>query len=226
MELQNRHLTRQADLIPSDVLDLPIAIIGAGAVGSAVSLNLAKMGFENQTIIDFDNVEIENMNSQMYPYSAIGSPKVLALKQMLMDFANVDATARCEKYEKGIFPGIVIAAVDSMAVRKLLWENHKQKSPGTKLFIDPRMGAEHALCYAMNPMSEKDGVTYEATLYTDEGAVQERCTAKATIYCAAALSAHVCKIVKDFATESNPYTRIMQWSIKDNKQECYPVKAK
>jgi molybdopterin/thiamine biosynthesis adenylyltransferase len=224
MELANRHLTRQSDLIPAEVLGEHITIIGAGAIGSFVTLALAKMGFENLTVIDFDTVEIENMNSQMYPYDAIGKPKVVALKHMVSVFANVEIDARCEKYEKGMFKGIVISAVDSMAVRKLIWDNHKGMALATKLIIDPRMGAEQALCYVANPMSDKDISMYEKTLYSDENAVQERCTAKSTIYTVLAISSHVAKIVKDYATKSVPYTRILQWNIKDNAQECVAAK--
>lgn len=86
----------------------------------------------------------------------------------------------------------------------------------TKAVIDPRMGAETALLFVMNPMDAKDIDSYEKSLYTDDSAVQERCTEKATIYCAIMLAGLVVKAVKDLITTPE-YLRTAQWSIKDNQ---------
>src|SRR3990167_2719305 len=224
IELTNVTLTRQADALPIELLVENITIVGAGAVGSFVTLALTKMGFQNVTVYDFDKVDTENLNAQCYRWSDVGRPKVDALKDVIKQFANVDINAKNQKYEHGTFPGIVISAVDSMAVRKLLWENHKECSPHTKIFIDGRMAIEFAMCYAMNPMSEKDIASYEKTLYSDDDAVQERCTNKAISFTSMLLGGFIAKVVKDFLTKTVPYSRVTQWSIKDNKQECYPVK--
>lgn len=222
MELENAHLTRQMDLIPVEVLDEPITIIGAGAIGSFTALALAKMGFENITVYDGDEIEVENMNCQFFRHSDIGKAKVDALYELVKDFTGVEIDAYHRYYEGGMFNGIVISAVDSMEVRKLIWDNHKEFAMNTKLVIDPRMGAETALCYAMKPMSEKDVESYAKTLYTDGEAVQERCTAKSTMYTVLSLSAHVAKVVKDFLCHENErYIRVMEWSLKDNMQLCH-----
>ena len=128
MELINPHLTRQMDIIPMNLLSEEITIIGAGAIGSFTALALAKMGFENLTVFDFDKIEIENMNCQFFPYSAIGMQKVMALKMMISQFANAEINVIDKPYDKGTFKGIVISAVDSMKVRKLIWDNHKDRS--------------------------------------------------------------------------------------------------
>lgn len=217
---KNEHLTRQADLIPEQALGEQITIIGAGAIGSWVTLALAKMGFENLTVYDHDTIEIENMNSQFYPMRCIGESKVQALCKLVHDFTHVKVTGRPCKYEKGTFPSIVIAAVDSMAVRRTIWENHKGKAFGTRAIIDPRMGAENALLYVMNPMSDADAKSYAASLYSDKEATQERCTAKATIYTANMLSGLVCKAVKDLVTRPD-YLRIAQWNIANDAFQGY-----
>jgi molybdopterin/thiamine biosynthesis adenylyltransferase len=224
MELTNTHLTRQLEILPVDKLGENITIIGAGAIGSFTALALAKMGFENITVFDFDKIEIENMNCQFYRHSDIGKFKALALKELIKDFTNVDIQAQTTPYERGVFPGILISAVDSMKVRKLIWDNHKENSILTKLLIDPRMGAESGLVYAMNPMKRKDIDSYEKTLYTDENAVQERCTAKATMYTACMLSGYVAKVVKDFVTKAVPYPRVTQWNIGANAFQSFPSK--
>jgi molybdopterin/thiamine biosynthesis adenylyltransferase len=209
------HLTRQFDLLPPSATKVPITVIGAGAIGSFTVLSLAKMGFEDITVFDDDTVSIENMNCQFYRFCDIGTPKVKALETIVHWFSKVNIRTIEARYEVGCFPGIVISAVDSMGARRAIWENHKEISPGTKAVIDPRMGAENALLYVMNPMSEKDIVSYEKALYSDEDAYKERCTAKATMYTALLLSGLVCKAVKDLQTTEN-YLRTAQWDIASN----------
>lgn len=209
------HLTRQMDLIPLGCLGTPITVIGAGAIGSFTTLALAKMGFGNITVWDHDHIDIENMNCQFYRRSDIGYPKVGALRQLVLEFTGIEINGKQDKYESGIFPGIVISAVDNMAVRKNIWLNHVNKSPMTKIILDPRMGAEAALLFAMSPMEPKDQKAYSNSLYTDEAAVHERCTAKATMYTACMLSGLVAQVAKDYAMDHSNPLRSAQWSIKD-----------
>lgn len=215
MTFSNQHLTRQADLIPLEILGEPITIIGAGAIGSWTCLGLAKMGFGNLQVLDFDTIELENLNSQIYGRSMVGLPKVFALQKLVEDLTGIRIDAKDSRYGAGNFPGIVISAVDSMPVRKTVWENHAGLSAGTKAIIDPRMGAEQALMYVMNPMNERDQKAYTATLYSEEDSVQERCTNKATFYTANMLSGLVCKAVKDLLTRGD-YLRVATWNIKEN----------
>jgi len=214
--IQNEHLTRQAEIIPNEVLDKKITVIGAGAIGGWTVLSLAKMGFHNITVYDPDIISIENMNCQFYPHKAIGKGKAVTLYKLVKSFADVRIEPISELYKSGdpLGSGIVISAVDSMEVRKEIWNMHLGNEP-TNYIIDPRMGAETALMYVMDPNSSKDVQSYEKTLYSDEDAVQERCTAKATIYTANLLSGLVCKAVKDIAV-GNPYTRVSQWDISKN----------
>lgn len=220
----DEYLTRQMDIIPASVLGEKITIIGAGAIGGWTALALAKMGFADITVYDFDKVDTVNMNSQLYRLGDIGYPKVGALRQMVLEFTGVEINGKNERYEKGIFPGIVIAAVDSMEVRKLIWHNHAKKSPFTKAIIDPRMGAEAALLFSMNPMDAHDCETYPKSFYTDDAAVQERCTAKATIYTANLLSGLVVKAVKDRLTQPS-YLRTAMWDIAGNTFEAHHKKS-
>jgi molybdopterin/thiamine biosynthesis adenylyltransferase len=216
------HLTRQLDLISPDVLGEPIHIIGAGAIGGATAMALAKMGFEDITVYDFDSVEVENISNQWFRFSDIGRPKVEALKEIIKDFTGVEIDAKAERYESGALKGIVISAVDSMAARKMIWDAHKDFGVGTKLFIDGRMAVETALIYAMQPMNDKDVASYEKTLYTDENAVHERCTAKAVMYTTMAIAGHIAKIVKDFlCNEDQNYARVCEWSLAHNQQKVF-----
>lgn len=220
MQPNNDHLTRQLDLIPLRSLARPITVIGAGAIGSFTVLSLVKMGFTNVTVYDFDEVSVENMNCQWYRFKDIGKPKVDALKDLIHDFTQAEINTKNEKFD-GSQPlnGIVISAVDSMAVRQTIW-THVKENPSVPWFIDPRMAAEYALSFVMNPNDEADVKSYEKTLYTDSSAVQEPCTAKATMYTATMIAGHVAKQVKDIVTKG-PYSRVTHWDIKENNQQTW-----
>lgn len=203
MTSKNQHLTRQMDLIPLSVLSTPINIIGAGAIGSFTALALAKMGFENITAIDFDHIDIENMNCQFFRFTDIGSPKVEALQKLIKDFTNTEITIVNDMWNGKILDGITICAVDSMAVRKQVFDAYNRKAFNSIAVIDPRMGAETSALYQYNPLSPKECDGYSKTLYSDEDAVQERCTAKSTIYCSLGISSIICTAVKELLVNKN-----------------------
>lgn len=214
------HLTRQLDIIPVEALDIPVTIIGAGAIGSWVALCLAKMGMENLSVMDDDVVSIENMNSQFYPMSAIGKPKVEALHDMVKSFTDIKISYTNKRYDGGPIPGIVVCSVDSMQARALVFQELAERSIHTKFVIDPRMGSESALLYTYSPMDSDQCESYSTSLYSDEDSVQERCTAKATIYTANLLAGLVVKSIKDFLAKQEQLMHA-SWDIKGNQLLCF-----
>lgn len=221
IKLTHEHLTRQMDLIPVSNLGVGIKIVGAGAIGSFAALQLAKMGFTNLEVWDHDTVSVENMSCQFYRFKDIGKPKVVALKELIHDFTNEEIVVHHEKWAPALGQsGILIVAVDCMDARRSIWDQIKSTQFGITHVIDPRMGAEDALMYTMIPWEEKDNKAYLKTLYSNEDAVQERCTAKATIYTANFVSALVAKAVKNIACEQ-PYPRVTQWSISKNQIQSW-----
>lgn len=221
------HLMRQLDIIPLEKLDTPITVIGAGAIGSLVVMTLAKMGFENLSVWDFDIVSVENMSCQWYGFDDIKKPKVEALAAAIKRDCRIDLKTHNEKFEGTgaqiqTLGKIVITAVDSMAVRQTIWNACKDNG---RIFwyIDPRMAAEYALSFVMNPNNTADITSYEKTLYTDQNAVEERCTAKATMYTSTLIAGYVCKAVKDVVT-GNDYARITHWDIAGNQMQNWGKK--
>lgn len=213
------HLTRQMEILPTKFLNQPITVIGAGAIGSWTVLALVKMGFEDVTVYDFDTIEVENMNAQFYRVGDIKKPKAVALQELVKDFTGVTINAKNERFTNQVLNGIVISAVDSMDVRAAIWAACKI-NPSVRMVIDPRMSAEVGAVYTMRPHQAADIETYEKTLYTDGEAVQERCTAKTTMYTVGLISGFVGKIVKDVVTE-NQYTRVAHLDIKANEYSVF-----
>ena len=211
----HRHLTRQLDLIPLKVLNRPVTIIGCGAIGSFLGLQLAKMGLTNITAYDHDTVSIENMSNQFFMFKQIGGSKAQALADLITDFTGVEIQPCPVKYEP-IYAeaqrGIVVVAVDSMEARRMVYESIKEKNFKVDYIIDPRMSAEFFAMYVINPHDAKDQATYEKTLYSDEQAVPERCTAKSTVYTASLGAGLVTKAIKNILLKQ-PYPRNTQWDI-------------
>lgn len=62
-----------------------VAIAGAGGLGSNIAVMLARSGIRHLHIVDFDIVDITNLNRQAYTVKHIGSRKVDAIKEILME---------------------------------------------------------------------------------------------------------------------------------------------
>lgn len=56
-----------------------ILVLGSGGTGSHCTEALARLGFGNITIVDFDKVELSNLNRQNFEYSDVGKLKTDAL---------------------------------------------------------------------------------------------------------------------------------------------------
>lgn len=190
---------RQLDLISAEQLDFPIALIGAGGIGSPLALALAKMGCKRLALYDPDTVEAHNLPNQMYRLSDIGRPKVAALAELLTDFAPLQLDVRQERVEAQTLRGVVLSGVDSMASRSGIWQGCVRYRAGVPLYVDARMGAEVCRVLTVNPVDPDEVRAYEATLHTDEDAAEDVCTAQAIIYNTFAVAALVANQVKRYA---------------------------
>lgn len=223
MELQHEHLTRQMDIIPLDRLNVPIHIIGCGAIGSFLGLAVAKMGMSNINLWDFDVVSIENMNNQFYPMGDINKNKAHALADLITKFTEgtrkrgptFNPVAVTPEHCKDM-KGIVVVAVDSMAARQMIFDALKDNT-NVKHIVDPRMASEayvQYVCINNNPASRN---WYSKFLYEDKDAVAERCTGKSTIYTATLAAGFVAKTVKDIITGDRVQHNVA-WDIRNSTQ--------
>ncbi len=178
---------RQHDLLSQEKLaEQRILIIGVGAVGRQVAISLAAMGAKNIRICDMDIVDESNIATQAYPSQDVGQKKVVSLIKTMRSLDHESNSSFMEDGEAWnprryieYNPTIVFSCVDRMDVRRSIFLFCKKN--GTPLFLDGRMLAEmgHVFCY---DSTDIDG--YESTLFTDEQALQGRCTARGTLYMA------------------------------------------
>ncbi len=214
----NSHLTRQLDIIPINRLDKPVTVIGCGAIGSYVLPALAKMGMMDITGWDMDEVSIENMSNQFFRRSDIGQNKATAMYDIIEDFTGTKMKVMPIQFTAAHaagLKGIVVLAVDSMAARRMIFDAIKEQGFNVEYMIDPRMSAEFYAQYTINPFSDTDRATYESTMYTDDNAVAERCTAKSTVYTAQLAGGLIVKTIKNIILGED-FPRNTQWDIKSS----------
>src|SRR5438128_10330379 len=74
---------RQRELVPPERLAACHAlVIGVGAIGRQVALQLAAAGVPHLTLYDDDTVGVENLAAQGYWVSDLSIPKVIATQQL------------------------------------------------------------------------------------------------------------------------------------------------
>lgn len=173
--------SRQEALVPSEK-HAPCVVIGVGAVGRNVALQLASIGVRDLTLIDFDTVEDHNVTTQGYPLHSIGSPKVAATAEDCLRLDNtVVITQINDRFRKHFANRMqkhcVFCAVDSMTARKTLWESFSN----APLFVDTRVLGESIRVLSSSPGCD---TCYEESLYSSEEALAGSCTSKMTIYSA------------------------------------------
>ncbi len=185
---------RQLDILDQRRLaQIPITVIGAGAVGSFTTLALAKCGAEHITVWDDDIVEAHNLPNQWYRLADLGRRKVEALSDLVAAMTGVHIDARATRFDGGGATELTICCVDLMDERIALWQG---LSPRPALYIDARMGAEVGTLRCVGRFAG----WYEDTLYPSTAAFRAPCTAKATMYCASGLAAFIAAQVANYAS--------------------------
>ena len=118
--------TRQQDLVPRERLaDLLVTVIGVGAIGRQVALQLAAIGVPRLQLIDFDVVDLSNVTTQGYLAADVGQPKVDAMKHAIrqLDPAITVETVN-DRYRPRLGIGrAVFCCVDKIDARSAIWRS-------------------------------------------------------------------------------------------------------
>lgn len=183
----NRDL-RQRDIVPAERLaQCHALVIGVGAIGRQVALQLSAVGVPQLTLFDDDRVQIENLAPQGYWVEDLHTLKVEATAAVCRRIhPDIHVTAYSERFKRSTVRSLpldrrlaVFLCVDSIQTRRLIWT---ALQPHVAFFVDGRMSAEVIRVLAV-PSPITDGY-YASTLFQPEQAYTGSCTAKSTIYTA------------------------------------------
>jgi molybdopterin/thiamine biosynthesis adenylyltransferase len=199
--------------------NLPVMIVGLGGIGSWVTLLLARCGYA-LTLYDMDTVEMSNIGGQFYHKGDIDKRKTEATVEKCGQFADNYATSTFGEYTEadGMSSEIVISCVDSIRVRKIIFEKwvkyqeavyavnseyklHANLPVKTGIFIDGRMEAEGYQVYAV-PYGDFQAIEkYRATLFDeDKDYIPAPCTNRATTFCATKVASEIVEKLVNYLT--------------------------
>jgi sulfur carrier protein ThiS adenylyltransferase len=173
---------RQADLVPRDRLtDTKVTVIGVGAIGRNVAIQLAAIGVPRLQIVDFDTVDTTNVTTQGYMAADVGQPKVIATAAAI---GQIDPSTAVEAVHDRYRPRMdigqaVFCCADSIDARSAIWRSAGARC---RFWADGRMLGEVLRVLAV---AEDVGRNhYPTTLFAQSEAQPGRCTARSTIYAA------------------------------------------
>jgi sulfur carrier protein ThiS adenylyltransferase len=174
--------SRQRDIVPPErIAACKATVIGVGAIGRQVALQLAAIGIPWLQLVDFDKVEWSNLASQGYLEGDMGKLKVNATLDLCWRVnANSQIHAVPERFRRSMEIGnTVFCCVDRIDVRRMIWQATQDK---VSFFADGRMSAEVLRVLTVCDVQSREH--YPTTLFRADEAFVGPCTAKTTIYCA------------------------------------------
>jgi len=179
---KDERYSRQRDIVPVErIAECKATVIGVGAIGRQVALQLAAIGIPWLQLIDFDKVEWSNLASQGYLEGDMGKLKVNATLDLCWRInANNQIHAAPERFRRSMEIGnIVFCCVDRIDVRRMIWQATQDK---VSFFADGRMSADVLRILTACDVQSREH--YPTTLFRADEAFVGPCTAKTTIYCA------------------------------------------
>ena len=183
MKTTEDRFVRQIGLVPRDRLcTAQVTVIGVGAIGRQVALQLASIGVSRLQLIDFDSVEPTNVTTQGYRAEEIGMAKVLATA---LEVERLDRSIEIDIITDRFRPkqsvgSIVFCCVDSISARAAIWRSLRDR---VELWIDGRMLGE--VMRVLTAADEAAADHYTSTLFDQSDAQRGACTSRSTIYTAA-----------------------------------------
>lgn len=181
-EMSSNRFVRQQELVPSDRLaGIKVSVIGVGAIGRQVALQLAAIGVRQLQLVDPDRVDLTNVTTQGYCFDDIGQLKVEATRHAL---GRLDPTTSVDIVADRFRPRFeigqaVFCCVDSIDTRRAIWRSIESH---VAFWADGRMLGE--VLRILVATEEPSRLLYPTTLFTASEAQPSRCTARSTIYTA------------------------------------------
>lgn len=187
----------------------PVTIIGCGAIGSKLAVELTKIGVPLLILVDPDIVMSHNIANQEYVAKHIGMKKVEALSDVLDQICSVSKEIYPVEYSNEIAPtGIVFLCVDSMETRRDLVTKLFQTSD-VHTIIETRMGVDELRVYKIHKENIQKWI--ERSSYNDENAEVSACGSTLTVGATANICASIAcwQYMKMYMGQHAPFEIIM-----------------
>lgn len=137
-QLKEALLERYSPWMYEKISNGSVAIAGLGGLGSQIAVMLARAGVGKLFLVDFDKVELTNLNRQAYGMDDLGRPKTEALAEILEHInPYVELAVRNEKVTEenaaGMFCGypILCEAFDRPGQKAMLVNTVLAQCAGT-----------------------------------------------------------------------------------------------
>ena len=99
-EIEKAMEERHSSGIQESLRKARVAVAGLGGLGSNIAVSLARIGVGHLHLIDFDRVDITNLNRQQYFISQIGMYKTDAIRENLQRInPYLDIRTECIKIQ-------------------------------------------------------------------------------------------------------------------------------
>ena len=211
-EFESERFERQGSLVPrKEILGVGCTVVGVGAVGRQVALQLSAIGAPYICLIDHDSVEVANLSTQGFNYEDLGLSKVTAVSRSIAAMHGPETQPRVgtvfSKFSAEDIPNkgsqisaegqplrnAVFCCVDGIATRESLWAIAR---PRMDFWADSRLWGETLRILTATGDDRESRDAYASKFFSPEEsalAVSGRCTTPNTIYTstiAAALLVH------------------------------------
>ena len=174
--------TRQQELVPIEKLKhLKVTVIGVGAIGRQVAIQLASIGARQIQLIDFDTVELTNITTQGYFQEDLGRSKVEATAEHIQRIdSDIQVLTILDRYRPHHHVGeVVFCCVDSITSRAAIWKSLQDQQ---QFWCDGRMLSEVIRILIVTDQLSREH--YRTTLFSQSEAHTGSCTSQSTIYTA------------------------------------------
>ena len=136
---------------PDNLKDSMVHIVGLGAIGSNLAMQLVRMGIRNFVLYDFDEVAEHNIPNQQYNQEDLGRTKLECITEKML---AVNPEILVLNVNQGWEPGTVLTdyvflCLDSIELRHQIMLENKDNKMITFL-CDMRIGLEEAQMYSAN----------------------------------------------------------------------------
>jgi molybdopterin/thiamine biosynthesis adenylyltransferase len=156
-------------------------VIGVGAIGRQVALQLAALGVRTLQLIDFDTVELTNVTTQGCRHQEIGLSKVQATKNAITEIdPTIEVMTIIDRFRPShVGSEAMFCCVDAISARAAIW---RTASRTAHFWCDGRRLGE--VIRVLTAADDFGRDHYPTTLFDQSDAQSGSCTARSTIYTA------------------------------------------